>query len=181
MKPALLVFATLASFIGTADYVLSILRGKTRPHKTTRVVSLANLVGSIAVHAALGILLLAIIFFIRSLVLAVLSLKYGVGGRSRLDIVCGVMAIVGITAWLVTGNGITALVFAIVADGVAYAPAIVKTWKLPKSEAPLLYWLESVAAMLAIIHDGFRLSVIFQAYVIVSCAVMLICIYRPTS
>jgi len=184
MKASLLIIATLCSFIGTTDYVLSILKGKTRPHRTTRVVlflvSICNFIGTLATHAHLGILLLAIFFFGRSLLLALLSIKKGVGGTSRLDITCAVVAIVGIGAWLFTGSGIWALIFAILADAVAYVPAVVKTWKLPKSEAPLLYLMEGIAALLAIAHDGWRSSVVFQAYIVLSCIVMLVCIYRPT-
>ncbi len=184
MKTSLIVIATILSVIGTTDYIMSILSGKTKPHRTTRfvllIVSAVNLIGSIAAHAGLGIMLLAVLFFIRSLVLAILSIKRGIGGASRLDIGCGIVAVLGIVAWKVSGNGVWALAFAILADAIAYVPAIVKTWKLPKSEAPLLYWLEGIAALLAIIHDGLQLSVIFQAYVILSCVTMLICIYRPT-
>lgn len=184
MKTSLVVIATLLSVVGTVDYILSIVRGTTRPHRTTRIVllivSIVNLVGSIAAHAGLGIMALAVLFFLRSLVLAALSVKKGMGGTSRLDITCGVVAVLGVVAWQISGNGIWALVFAILADAIAYVPAVVKTWKLPRSEAPLLYWLEGVAALLAIIHDGMHLSVIFQAYIILSCAAMLTCIYRPT-
>lgn len=184
MHSSLLVVATIFSVVGTADYVLSILRGKTKPHRTTRVVlfvvSITNLIGALAAHAALGVMLLSFFFFGRSLLLATLSIKHGVGGTSKLDIWCGVIAVFGIVAWVATGVGVWALVFAIVADAVAYIPAIIKTWKAPKSEAPLLYWLEAFAAMLAIAHDGFRISVIFQAYVVLSCVAMLTCIYRPT-
>lgn len=184
MQATLLVLATILSMIGTADYVISILRGRTKPHRTTRtvlfLVSITNLIGTLAAHAGWGTLLLSLFFFGRSLVLALLSLKYGVGGASRLDITCGIIAVLGVVAWILTGSGIWALVFAIVADAVAYIPAIVKTWKMPKSEAPLMYWLEGFAAMLAIAHDGFRLSVIFQAYIVLSCVAMLTCIYKPS-
>ncbi|HSX23869.1 MAG TPA: hypothetical protein VLE74_02100 [Candidatus Saccharimonadales bacterium] len=184
MKPALLGIATTLSVVGTTDYVLSILKGTTRPHRTTRVVlfivSVANLVGTIAAHAGLGVLLLSLLFFGRSLLLALLSIKRGIGGTSRLDISCAIIAVLGILAWQVTGSGIWALAFAILADAVAYIPAVLKTWKLPKSEAPLMYWLEGIAATLAIVHDGLRSSVIFQAYIVLSCVVMLFCIYRPT-
>lgn len=184
MKPATLIIATILSFTGTTDYILSILKGKTKPHRTTRivlfVVSVCNLVGAIAAHAALGTMLLSVFFFARSLILAVLSIKRGVGGMSKLDITCGTVAVLGIVAWLITGSGIWALVFAVLADAVAYVPAIYKTWLLPKSEAPLLYWLEGFAAILAVIHDGLLLSTIFQVYVILSCVAMLTCIYKPT-
>lgn len=184
MQATLLVLATILSMIGTADYVISILRGRTKPHRTTRtvlfLVSITNLIGTLAAHAGWGTLLLSLFFFGRSLVLALLSLKYGVGGASRLDITCGIIAVLGVVAWILTGSGIWALVFAIVADAVAYIPAIVKTWKMPKSEASLMYWLEGFAAMLAIAHDGFRLSVIFQAYIVLSCVAMLTCIYKPS-
>jgi hypothetical protein len=184
MKPALLIAASLFSLTGTTDYVLSILRGKTKPHRTTRlvlfIVAIVNLVGSLAAHAQGGILLLALFFFGRSLLLALLSIKHGVGGTSRLDIVCGVVALLGIVAWLATGDGVWALIFAILADAFAYVSAIIKTWKLPKSEAPLLYWMEGIAAILAIVHDGLLLNTIFQLYIILSCITMLVCIYRPT-
>ena len=183
MKPALLIVATALSIIGTADYILSILHGKTRPHRTTRavlfIVAVVNLVGTIAADAHWGVFLLALLFFARSLTLALLSIRYGLGGTSRLDIACAVIALLGIVAWQITDSGIWALVFAILADAVAYVPAVVKTWKLPKTEAPLMYALEGVAATLAIVHDGLRLSIIFQAYIILSCVVMLACIYRP--
>lgn len=184
MKPTLLIAATTLSVVGTADYILSILHGKTRPHRTTRIVlfivSVVNLVGTIAADARWGVFLLSLLFFARSLTLALLSIKRGLGGTSRLDIACAVIALLGIVAWQLSGSGIWALAFAILADAVAYIPAVVKTWKLPKSEAPLMYWLEGIAATLAIVHDGFRLSIIFQAYIILSCVVMLVCIYRPT-
>jgi len=184
MKPALLIAATLLSFTGTTDYVLSIFRGKTKPHRTTRVVllivSIVNFIGTLAAHARGGILLLAILFLARSLLLAILSLSKGVGGTTKLDIWCASIAVLGIVAWQLSGSGIWALVFAIVADAVAYIPAILKTWRLPKSEAPLLYILEGVAAILAVVHDGLLLSTIFQLYIIISCAAMLVCIYRPT-
>ena len=179
----LLVIATILSVIGTTDYVLSIVRGKTKPHRTTRfvllIVSAVNLVGSFAANAQMGIILLAFLFLARSLLLALLSIKYGVGGTSKLDITSAVIALLGIVAWQITDNGIWALVFSILADAWGYVPAIVKTWKAPSTEASLLYWLEGVAAILAIIHDGLVLPVIFQAYVVLSCVAMLICIYRP--
>lgn len=184
MKLALLALATLLSLTGTTDYVLSIFRGKTKPHRTTRVVlfivAVVNFIGTLAAHAHGGVLLLAILFLARSAYLALLSLSHGVGGTSRLDISCAVIALLGIVAWQVSGSGIWALVFAIVADAVAYIPAVVKTWKAPKSEAPLMYTLEGIAATLAVVHDGLLLSTIFQLYIILSCVVMLICIYRPT-
>ena len=184
MKFVLLAFATVLSFVGTTDYVMSIFNGKTKPHRTTRIVlfivAVVNLIGSIASGAGLGVLLLSVFFFGRSLLLALLSIKRGIGGTSRLDISCAVLAILGIVAWQLSGSGIWALVFAIIADAVAYIPAVMKTRKQPKSEAPLMYWLEGVAATLAVIHDGFRLTVIFQVYIIISCIVMLVCIYHPT-
>ncbi len=184
MKAVLLILATLLSVIGTFDYILSILNGKTRPHRTTRmvlfIVSVVNLLGTIAAHAGWGVLLLSLLFFVRSFTLAILSLKKGIGGTSKIDIICGVIALLGIVAWQVSGSGIWALIFAIFADAVAYVPAVIKTWELPKSEAPFMYWMEGVAVLLAIAHDGFVLSIIFQAYILLSCAVMLFLIYRPS-
>jgi hypothetical protein len=183
MQQGLLLLATSLSLIGTIDYISSIIKGKTKPHRTTRIVlfivSSANLIGAVSAHAHWGTILLSILFFVRSFILALLSIKRGIGGMSKLDVSCGVIAVAGILAWLITGNGISALIFSVIADAVAYIPAVIKTWKLPKSEAPLIYWLEGVAAILAVIHDGLRISILFQVYIVISCIVMLVCIYRP--
>ncbi len=182
MKPLLLILATVIDLTGTSNYIWNIFRGSTRPHRTTRFVlfgvSAVNMLGAISAHAYAGTLILSALFLARGLILAILSVKKGLGGTSVTDIICGTVAVAGIVAWKLSGSGVTALAFAIMADATAYIPAVIKTWKHPKTEAPLLYWLGGLAAFIAVLHDGIRLSVIFQLFVILSCATMLFCIYQ---
>ncbi len=182
MKPLLLVLATIFDLTGTTDYIYNIVKGETKPHRTTRVllfgVSAVNMIGAVSAKAAAGTMILSALFLARGFILATLSIKKGIGGTSKADIICGIIAVGGVVAWKLSGNGVTALAFAVIADAVAYIPAVIKTWKYPKTESPLLYWLGGLAALLAVVHDGLRLSIIFQFYVVLSCAVMLSCIYQ---
>ena len=182
MKPLLLVLATAADLTGTTNYIWNIVKGSTRPHRTTRLmlflVAAVNMIGAVSAHARAGTLILSALFLARGLTLFVLSIKKGIGGTSAIDIVCGIIALLGIVVWKLSGSGVTALVFAIIADAVAYVPAVIKTWSKPETESPLLYWLGGVATLFAVIHDGFVLSTIFQVYIAFSCVVMLLLIYQ---
>ncbi len=182
MKPLLLVLATVIDLTGTTNYIWNIVKGETRPHRTTRLVlfgvSITNMIGAVSAHAGAGTIILSTLFLARGLILALLSIKKGIGGASKADIICAAIAVAGIIAWKLSGDGVTALVFAVIADAVAYIPAVIKTWKQPNTESPLLYWLGGLAALLAVVHDGLRLSIIFQFYIVLSCVVMLICINK---
>jgi len=182
MKGFLLALVILCDLTGTVNYIWNMVKGSTRPHRTTRFVlfgvSVTNMIGAVSAHAAAGTLILSTLFLARGLILALLSIKNGVGGTSKADIACVLIAVAGIAAWKLSGNGVTALIFAIFADAVAYIPAVIKTWQHPNTESPLLYWLGGLAALIAVIHDGMRLSTIFQFYIVFACIAMLVCINK---
>ena len=51
---------------------------------------------------------------------------------TKFDIYCGVLSLSGLLLWFVTREGSIAILFAIIADGLAAAPTIVKSWKHPE-------------------------------------------------
>ncbi|OGK16683.1 hypothetical protein A2774_00075 [Candidatus Roizmanbacteria bacterium RIFCSPHIGHO2_01_FULL_39_12c] len=58
------------------------------------------------------------------------------GGWSKSDIICLVIAFMGIFLWQITKNPVISLYFAIVADFTGMIPAIIKTYKYP--DIPIL-------------------------------------------
>jgi hypothetical protein len=107
-----------------------------------------------------------------------MSLKYGVGGRSKLDVTCLVIGVAGVLA-SVTNNGLLGIWLALVADLIGYVPAFIKTYKNPKSEEPVFYTLESFAAISVIIGIGeIRKDIILPIYFVVSSLVMIGLIFR---
>lgn len=170
------------SVISPLSYIKDTLKGGTKPHRVTRlVVWVASLTSIIAVYGSDNEVgrLFAIVFFVRATVLLILALRYGVGGSSRLDLLCLGLGIAGVIA-SVSNNGLVGIWLALLADLIGYVPAFIKTYREPKSEEPFFYLLESAAALVAIIGIGeVRRDIILPVYFVTSGLVMLALIYRP--
>jgi hypothetical protein len=176
-----LIFVTL-SVVSPIRYTLRTIKGSVRPHRVTRLVvwvaSLTSLIVTFGSDNTAG-KLFGVVFFIRATFLLLLALKYGMGGRSKLDIFCLIIGVVGVLVSLM-GNGLAGILLALAADVVGYVPAAVKTYKYPKSEEPVFYILEFFAALSIVIGIGeTSVDIIMPLYFVVSCVVMLGLIYRP--
>lgn len=172
----------LLSLLSPISYTRSMLAGRAKPHKVTRLivwlVSVAGLLGVMHSPNTAGIIF-ACIFFARASYLLVMSLIYGTGGASRLDKSCLVIGIIALIAYVVTGNGLLAISFGILADLTGYIPTFVKTWHHPKSEDPLFFGIESIASLLAIFAIWeLRPDILFPIYFFVCGSVVVFLIYR---
>jgi hypothetical protein len=72
------------------------------------------------------------------------------GGHSRSDILCLIIALIGIVLWQVTKNPIVALYFAILADFTGFAPTLVKTYKQPETEYYLFFLMDVFAGIFSL-------------------------------
>lgn len=107
-----------------------------------------------------------------------MSMWRGMGGTSKLDYACLLIAAIGITGWLATGNAFVAIWFAILADVAAYIPAFVKTWHHPETESHWLYSLSLVASGFSLVAYKIGIDSIFQLYIILCSFIMLGIIYH---
>ncbi|HSX00261.1 MAG TPA: hypothetical protein VLH38_04460 [Patescibacteria group bacterium] len=144
-----LIVGSLLPIVATIIYIVSILRGKSRPHRMTRllilVISGLSLGALAASHDHAGIWL-AYVSSGQSIVLWLLSLKRGMGGSERLDMICFGLCFMGIGLWLYSGESLFGLVMSIVADFVACVLSLKKTLRLPHTESWLFYLLDVFAA-----------------------------------
>ncbi|HSX34688.1 MAG TPA: hypothetical protein VLF62_03540 [Candidatus Saccharimonadales bacterium] len=172
----------ILSLLSPISYTRSMLAGKAKPHKVTRLIvwlaSIAGLLGVLHSSNTAGIIF-AGIFFARASYLLVMALIYGTGGASRLDKSCLVIGMGALVAYAVTGNGLLAILFGILADLIGYIPTFVKTWHQPKSEDPVFFGIESLASLLAIfaIWEA-RADILFPIYFLVCGAAVIFLIYR---
>lgn len=182
IRIALLVIASIAEFTGTLLYVIDIFRGNTKPHRMTRFIVFFILSLScfsiLASDGNFGAKLYATYGFIHGGILFGASMWRGMGGTSRLDWICLAIASIGIIGWQVTGNPMVGVWFSIIADLAAYIPAFVKTYQLPETESHWLYSLGLLASGLTLIAYPLDAVSIFQIYIIVSCIIMLVLIFR---
>ena len=147
----------ILSLLSPISYTKSMLAGKAKPHKVTRLIvwlaSVAGLLGVLHSPNTAGVIF-AGIFFARASYLLVMSLIYGTGGASWLDKSCLIIGIAALVAYVTTGNGLLAISFGILSDLIGYIPTFVKTWHQPKSEDPLFFGLECLASLLLYLQFG---------------------------
>lgn len=151
MQQVLLIIGALLPVVSSATYIWAIVFGSVRPQVTTRFLlmlicglSLASLV---AAHDRSGVWL-ALTSAIQSVVLWILSLWRGIGSIfNKLDLLCLALCLVGIVLWLVNGQALLGLIASILADFVGCVPSLVKTVRLPHTEALTFYVLDTVAGL----------------------------------
>jgi hypothetical protein len=184
MQAFLLTLSTILIVAAGLIYCASIIRGRTKPHRTTRFVVLVILtlsfVSILAAHANLGAKVYSGILFVSAIAFLGLSLRAGsgMGGTSVFDWVCLVVALAGVVAWQVSDNPILGIWFALLADLIAYLPAYVKTWRYPHTETPWLYALSALASFLSLVAYKISAVSIFQVFMIIYSLIMLVCIYH---
>lgn len=173
----------ILSVISPVFYTKSMLAGEAKPHRFTRlVVFLASVVGVLGVLGSTNIagIVFALIFLARATYLLIMSGIYGVGGATRLDWSCLAIAVTALVLYAISGNGLLAISFAMLADFIGYIPTFVKTWRDPTSEDPLFFGIEGLAALLGVFAIAeLRVDVMFPVFFLACCVLMLFLIYRP--
>jgi hypothetical protein len=182
MQFLLVTLSTILVFIAPLTYIASILRNETKPHRMTKViiffVTALNFAGIMAVHGNIGALIFSGMLLLQSAVITGLTLWKGVGGTSKIDYTCLVIAIIGVIGWKLTGNPILGISFSILADLAAYIPTFIKTWQHPSTETPWYYAIGTVSALLGLLAYKIELGSLFQIYIVAANIVMFICIYH---
>mgnify|MGYP000877187136 CR=1 FL=1 len=182
MRVTLIFLSTIIGISGVVLYAISIVKGKTRPHRMTRFILFfiltLNFVSIVAAKGNLGAVIYAGLTCAYGGILFAMSLWRGMGGKNRLDFICLGIASLGIIGWKLTGNAIVGVWFAILADLAAYIPAFVKTWEFPETESHWLYTLSIFAAGLGLFAYPIEAQSIFQIYIVVASAAMLVVIYH---
>jgi hypothetical protein len=185
MQKAFIVISSILALISPIVYSLAILKGEAKPHRTTRIVLLiitSLTTASLFTQRNQVAIWLAGVSTLQSIIIFILSLKYGMGGWSKSDIICLLVALVGITLWQITKNPVIALYFAIGADFTGMVPALIKTYRFPKTEIWAFYLLDVFAAFFSLmaLKNWVIKEYIYPAYIMLINLVMVILIIRPT-
>jgi len=162
LTAALTIGAAVFGLVQVIPYVRSILKGHTKPSRVACLIWLlmdcVTFAGLVAVGFS-GAAWLTLVFIITQLVVIGLLPKYGVGGKSRFDLICFAIGICAIIGWVIIqqkfGQARYGAMFAVVLTTTAVAVANVnmlrKLIRLPLSEDVLAWALTIVAGGLTII------------------------------
>jgi len=151
ISPSFVILGIIIQSVGGVGYLLDTIKGRVQPNKVSWLLwSIAPLVAFAAeLSQGVGIQSLTtfIVGFIPLVVLiASFTNKKAEWKLGKLDIICGILSFLGIILWFITKVGNVAILFSIIADGLAAIPTIIKSYSHPESESHLIYSLGVVNA-----------------------------------
>ncbi len=142
MKETLAILAALLATVGHAPYLVDLLKKKIAPHAYTwfvwSIVSGITLAGQLVSGAGWGALPTAVAEAFTVLIFLI-SLKFGFKGVTRTDTVFLIIALLGLIPWALTKDATMSVIIAVSIDLVAFVPTLRKAFLRPETETPILY------------------------------------------
>jgi energy-converting hydrogenase Eha subunit A len=158
INPNFVYLGVFLQFLGGMSYLVDTIKGTVKPNRVTWFMWI--LAPALAFFAQLQqgvgpeVWATFIVWFVPFLVfIASFVNKKAQWKIQRLDIICGVLSLIGLILWLITKVGNVAIIFSIFADLLACIPTIVKSWHEPETES-------SIAFFAGILNAGLGLLVI---------------------
>ncbi len=154
MKEIFAAIAAVLAIVGNVPYILDIFRGRVQPHAYTwfvwTVVTAIVFFGQVAKGAGVGAIPTAASGFF-TLLIFLLSLRNGFKNIARIDTIFLIFALAGIVPWILTSDPTISVVIAVSIDLIAFMPTLRKTWRQPSTETPLLYGMNVLRHILALL------------------------------
>lgn len=146
-----IILGVVLGFLGSLSYVVDTLKGRVRPNRVSWFMwALAPLIAfSAEIQQGVGLhaLLTFSVGFSPLLVfIASFFNKKAQWKITKFDIWCGVLSLIGLSMWAFTRVGNIAIFFAILADGLAAIPTIIKSYKAPETESWMVFFLGFVSS-----------------------------------
>ena len=142
IKGILVVVASLLAVVGNIPYLKDVIKGKVKPHPYTwfiwTLVSCVVFFGQMAKGAGIAVVATGV-SEIFTLIIFLLSLRYGFKNPPKNDKYFLTIALLGLIPWFVTKDPTISVITVVLIDLVAFIPTLHKTYCYPKSETHLLY------------------------------------------
>lgn len=165
-------------------YIRSIIRGETKPNKTTWWIwtFMGAVVGvSYYFSGAESTMWVAVSEFIGPLSIALLSIKYGTGGvEDRTDLICLVGAIISIILWIIFDSAVVALVTNLAVDIFAALPTIKHIKHNPQDENMagwFITWIADCVNIFAIDRPIFGV-IVYPLYMFIIDGIMVFILWK---
>lgn len=186
MLPENIIYITIfISLVGYFFYFKDIFYGTTRPNLVSWFLwMLAPFIGIFfQIKAGAGLSMVPVFMAgFGPLMVIVVSLfrKSSIWKITKLDIICGILALAALVLYVFTHNLGISVLFAILSDGLAFIPTYLKAWKFPETETSTIYFTSIFNNTLAllIIKNWIFAIYSFNAYLIISNMVLVVILYR---
>lgn len=148
--------AAIINLIGALLYAYSVVKGNTRPNRVTWfILSFAPMLAFAAMMFQ-GVTFRESLFTLMTgispliIFISTFFAKQPKWKITKFDLTCGALSVLGLILWLILQEGNVAIVFAILADGLAFLPTLIKAFRYPESESPWAFMMGIVATTIAL-------------------------------
>lgn len=142
---------TVAAYV---PYIVSVLRGRTRPHvfgwAIWALVSLIAAAGQYAGNAGPGSWATFLSGLFCVLIAGMAALQKGDKSITGHDVVLFALAVAALPLWRMTGDPLAAVILVTAIDATGYVPTMRKSWHAPWQEMPLHYIISNGKHVLAV-------------------------------
>ncbi|MFZ1249673.1 MAG: hypothetical protein WAQ24_05140 [Candidatus Saccharimonadales bacterium] len=153
-KQILAGVAALLALLAYIPYLRALIKKKIQPHPYTwllwSIVTGITLAGQLVSGAGVGALPTAV-SEVMTVCIFVFALQFGFKHIERVDNYYLAVALAGLIPWAITHSPTISVIIAVGIDLVAFAPTFRKTWRNPKSEAPILYGANTIKHMFGLL------------------------------
>lgn len=183
--PYLVFLGAAVQLIGIWSYIKDTVRGDAKPNRVSWLLwSIAPLIGTAAAisdgvswavlpvfMSGFGPLLVFIASFVN---------KNSYWKLEKFDYWCGALSLIALVLWWVTKIPEVAILFAILSDGLAAVPTIIKAWKYPETEnaGPFTAGLFNSLTSFAAVKMWNFSNIAFPIYLVIVNITIALAIYR---
>ncbi len=150
------IAGAIIAAIGGLSYLIDTIKGKVKPNRVSFLMwSLAPLIAFVAeLKQGVGLqslMTFEVGFLPLTIFIASFFNKNAKWKLTRFDLTCGVLSLIGLILWYITASGNVAIVFSILADGLAALPTVVKSFNFPETESSWTYFSSSLSAAITLL------------------------------
>jgi len=146
--------ALILNLVGYIPYIRDIFRKIVKPHPYTWAIwtILTTIAAFNQVKNGGGY---SSLFFISTAILVglvfILSFRFGMGGASKIDRLCLILAALLLIYWFTSKDTHISTVVAVIIDGIGAIPTLIKVYHHPKSETYIQWMLAGIAGLLTVL------------------------------
>ncbi len=167
------ILSFILAFGATIPYAVDIIKGRAKPARSTRILFLLLMLVTLIVQSrefTSWVLFLTIGELASQIILFILSIKRGMGGLARIDIVCYGAFIISLFAYLLIKNTALSLTLLVLTDLIGFIPTIIKNWRYPTSDTWIFFVVGGMAAAAASVlarNTNNYTELVFPGYVFI--------------
>lgn len=166
MLQVLGILSGVLSGLSYLPYIKDIFLRTTKPERASWLIW--SILGSIAffsqfAEGATWSLYLTGIDTLGVIIIFLLSIKYGVGGLTKKDIIALIAAGIGLLLWYLTNQAVIALLMTMLIDAAGAILTVIKSYEHPETETLTTWTIISIAAILGMLSVG-EINFVLLAY-----------------